>query len=71
MAVELFCCFANLDADLAGAGNVADFWVFPPALTLQYHFDSMGGFKPYVGAGIQYILPFDEEGVGASQRAER
>ncbi len=25
----------------------------------------MGGFKPYVGAGVQYILPFDEEGVGA------
>ena len=25
----------------------------------------MGGFKPYVGAGIQYILPFDEDGVGA------
>jgi outer membrane protein len=65
LAVELFCCFANLDADLAGAGNVAEFWVFPPALTLQYHFDSMGAFKPYVGAGVQYILPFDEDGVGA------
>jgi outer membrane protein len=65
LAVELFCCFANLDANLSGSGNVAEFWVFPPALTLQYHFDSMGGFKPYVGAGIQYILPFDEEGVGA------
>jgi outer membrane protein len=64
LALELFCCFANLDADLAGAGNVAEFWVFPPALTLQYHFDSMGAFKPYVGAGVQYILPFDEEGAG-------
>jgi len=72
LAVELFCCFANLDADLAGAGNVAEFWVFPPALTLQYHFDSMGAFKPYVGAGVQYILPFDEDGVGllANERVE-
>ena len=65
LAVELFCCFASLEANSSALGNVADFWVFPPALTLQYHFDSMGGFKPYVGAGVQYILPFDEEGVGA------
>jgi outer membrane protein len=65
LAVELFCCFASLEANSSEFGHVADFWVFPPALTLQYHFDSMGGFKPYVGAGVQYILPFDEEGVGA------
>jgi outer membrane protein len=27
----------------------------PPTLTLQYHFDTVGGkFKPYVGAGINY-----------------
>ena len=55
----------------SASGNVAEFWVFPPALTLQYHFDSMGAFKPYVGAGIQYILPFDEEGVGASGNGQR
>ena len=64
IALELFCCFASLDAELDGAGKVADFWVFPPALTLQYHFDSMGGFKPYVGAGLQYIAPFSEDGAG-------
>ncbi len=65
LAVELFCCFANLDARICtGTTKVADFWVFPPALTLQYHFDSMGGFKPYVGVGLQYIAPFSEDGVG-------
>lgn len=63
LALELFCCFASLDAELNGT-KIADFWVFPPALTLQYHFDSMGGFKPYVGAGIQYIAPFSEDGAG-------
>lgn len=63
LAVELFCCFAKLNAELGGQ-NVADFWVFPPALTLQYHFDSMGGLKPYVGAGVQYIAPFSEKGKG-------
>lgn len=64
LAVELFCCFALHDAE--GEGNVingfdlGDFWIFPPALTLQYHFDPIRGFKPYVGAGIQYIAFFDE-----------
>jgi len=63
LAVELLCCFAHLGAE--GKGGIAgldlgEFWVFPPALTLQYHFDPIGGFKPYVGAGLQYIHFFGE-----------
>ena len=26
----------------------------PPTLLLQYHFDTAGGYKPYVGAGVNY-----------------
>jgi outer membrane protein len=67
VAVELFCCFSKHEVDgkgaLAGLGEVADTWVFPPAVTLQYHFDGLGAFKPYVGAGFQYIYAF-YEGVG-------
>ena len=63
LAIELFCCFANHEVDgkgaLAGA-DLGDTWIFPPALTLQYHFDSMHGIKPYVGAGVQYINFFSE-----------
>lgn len=70
IGVELFCCFAKLQAEHSALGEVADFWVFPPALTLQYHFDPMGGFKPYVGAGVQYILPFSEKGKGALSGAD-
>ena len=70
LALELFCCFANLEAEHSTLGHVADLWVFPPALTLQYHFDSMGGFKPYVGAGIQYIAPFSEDGAGLLSGAD-
>jgi outer membrane protein len=66
VAVELFCCFAEMHADAEGSikslGQVADFWVFPPAVTLQYHFDNMGAFKPYVGVGFQYMHFFDEDG---------
>lgn len=65
LAVELFCCFANHQAKGKGAlsavGDIADFWIFPPSLTLQYHFTGMGGFKPYVGAGLTYIHFFDED----------
>jgi outer membrane protein len=63
LAVELFCCFAKHDIDgkgtIAPLGEIADTWIFPPALTLQYHFTGMGAWKPYVGAGVQYINFFD------------
>lgn len=66
IAVELFCCFAQHtidgEAGLAGFGEIAETWIFPPALTLQYHFDPIAGFKPYVGAGVQYIAFFDTKG---------
>jgi outer membrane protein len=64
-ALELFCCFAkhNIDAKGAlaalGVRDVGDTWIFPPAVTLQYHFDPMHGFKPYAGIGFQYINFFD------------
>jgi len=68
LAVELFCCFAKFDADgKGGIGglDLGDFWTFPPILTLQYHFDPIGAFKPYVGAGVQYIHFFSEGNSGA------
>lgn len=63
LALELFCCFAKLEAEGKGildGHDLGDFWVFPPALTLQYHFDNFGAFKPYLGAGVQYIHFFNE-----------
>lgn len=67
IGIELFCCFATASATLkapggATVGEVASSWMFPPALTLQYHFDGMGGFKPYVGVGAQYIHFFSTDG---------
>jgi outer membrane protein len=70
LAVELFCCFAkhemNGTGTIAGLGEIASTWIFPPALTAQYHFNTDGKFKPYVGAGLQYIVFFDE-GVGQNR----
>lgn len=63
IAAELFCCFAKFDVQGEGVlkgADLGDTWVFPPIVTLQYHFDSMNGFKPYVGAGVEYIAFFSE-----------
>jgi outer membrane protein len=62
IAAELFCCFAKFNAEGKGAlkgADLGDFWAFPPIVTLQYHFDPIGVFKPYVGVGFQYIHYFD------------
>lgn len=73
IAAELFCCFSKHEAKGKGGidgVDLGDFWIFPPVLTLQYHFDSMGGFKPYVGAGVQYIHFFGEGESGLGNNAK-
>lgn len=41
--------------------DLGDVWLLPPTLTLQYHFNTDGAFKPYVGAGVNATLFFDED----------
>jgi outer membrane protein len=41
------------DVNIAGVGTIGTFKHLPPTLLVQYHWD-MGGFKPYVGAGVNY-----------------
>ncbi len=36
-------------------------WVLPPTVTLQYHFTPDQTFSPYVGAGINYSLFYNEK----------
>ncbi len=48
---------------LAGA-PIGKAWLLPPTLTLQYHFTGLGAFKPYVGAGVNYTMFFDEQARG-------
>lgn len=47
-----------------GTGSLANLPIgkttlLPPTLTLQYHFDQFGAFKPYVGAGVNYTVFFN------------
>ena len=74
VAVELFCCFGQTsvvgEGILRGNGELAETWMFPPILTLQYHFDGFGAVRPYVGAGVEWIHYFDSKvgknGLGAA-----
>jgi outer membrane protein len=47
-----------------GGAKVGETKHLPPTFSLQYHFDTGGAFKPYVGAGLNYTLFFDEETEG-------
>jgi outer membrane protein len=51
---------------IAGLGNIGKTWILPPTLTLQYHFTDFGAFKPYVGAGINYTVFYNQSARGAA-----
>lgn len=42
-------------------GKLASTWVLPPTLTAQYHFNPKGSVRPYVGAGINYTIFWNEK----------
>ena len=52
------------DVDLDGAGRVATIDHLPPTVSVQYHFQ-YGAFKPYVGAGVNYTIIYNENTTGA------
>jgi len=59
LAIEAVCCAAYVQAEgtkgLSSLGKLADAWVLPAVVTLQYRFDRIAGIQPYVGAGVQWI----------------
>lgn len=52
--------FAKIDLDGSPDTPVGKSWLLPPTLTLQYHFTNFGNFKPYVGAGVNYSLFYNQ-----------
>jgi len=42
-------------------GKLASTWVLPPTLTVQYHFNPHGKLRPYLGAGINYTIFWNEK----------
>jgi outer membrane protein len=63
IAAELVLGTTYAKIDGAGALDgipVGKTWLLPPTLTLQYHFTDLGAFKPYVGAGVNYSLFYNQ-----------
>ena len=54
---------------LAGVGKLADTMALPPTLTLQYHFAPEAALRPYVGAGVNYTIFYDEDASSALETA--
>jgi len=53
IAAELILTVPQSQTLYSNGTAIGSFKHLPPTLTLQYHFD-LNGFKPYVGAGINY-----------------
>ncbi len=50
-------------------GKLASTWVLPPTLTAQYHFNPEGKIRPYVGAGLNYTIFWNEKASEGLQKA--
>lgn len=70
IAAELIVATSPHDLKLKNSdlGNVdlGDTMILPPTLTLQYHFTPDSKFSPYLGAGINYTLPYAEDAAGGT-----
>ncbi|MES0200306.1 OmpW family protein [Mesorhizobium sp. M0011] len=55
--------YANIEGQgaIGALGNIGKIWLLPPTLTLQYHFTDFGAFKPYVGAGVNYTIFYNQD----------
>jgi len=62
LAAWPFCHDITLNAD---GSRVAETKHLPPTLSLQYHFLPDGRIRPYVGAGLNATIFFDEKTTGA------
>lgn len=66
IAVELLAAAPfKHDIDLVGGGTVAETKHLPPTLSAQYHFIPNGSVRPYIGAGVNYTIFFEEDFDGA------
>lgn len=54
VAVELVLTVPQKQTISASGTTIGSLKHLPPTLTAQYHFTDLGGFKPYLGAGVNY-----------------
>lgn len=61
IAAELILATSPHDMGTNNGIDLGDVWILPPTLTLQYHFNPEGTFRPYAGAGLGYIMYYNED----------
>jgi outer membrane protein len=65
VSAELILGTAKHDVKLTrtavGPIDLGSVFHLPPTLTLQYHFNADGKFRPYVGAGVNYTLFYNDD----------
>lgn len=65
-AIELLAALPfKHDIELIGGGKVAQTKHLPPTLSVQYHFMPERSIRPYIGAGVNYTIFFEEGTTGA------
>ncbi len=71
--VELILATSDHDVSatgsLSGLGHIVDSKVLPPTLLLQYHFAPGANIRPYVGAGANFTLFYDESATASFEVA--
>ena len=65
ISAELLCCVATHDVQAVntalGTVDLGQVSHFPPTVTVKYHWNDLGAFKPYVGVGANYTRFYDKE----------
>lgn len=54
IAAELILTYPQKQTIYAKGTEIGSLKHLPPTLTLQYHFNPTGSFRPYIGAGVNY-----------------
>lgn len=54
LAAELVLTYPQTQTIRSAGTEIGSLKHLPPTLTLQYHLTTLGAFKPYVGAGVNY-----------------
>ncbi|MFO1219062.1 MAG: OmpW family outer membrane protein [Burkholderiaceae bacterium] len=54
LAAELILTYPQKQDVRLNGNKIGSFKHLPPTLTAQYHFTGLGGFRPYLGAGVNY-----------------
>jgi len=61
LALEVIAATSSQEVRLEGS-SLGSVYHLPPTATFQYHFIPDGKFRPYIGAGINYTIFYDQVG---------